>query len=65
MHEHGILVVPDFITNAGVICAAVEYRSGIQRAAFEYIDELIRANARAVWKRAGPTRHFRSLQPLR
>ncbi len=66
MHEHGILVVPDFIANAGgIICAAVEYRSGTQRPAFEYIDERIRANVRAVWKRAGPTRHFRALQPLR
>jgi glutamate dehydrogenase (NAD(P)+) len=49
LHERGVLVVPDFIANAGgVICASVEYRGGTQRAAFEYIDERVRANTRAV-----------------
>ena len=44
-----MLVVPDFIANAGgVICASVEYRGGTQNAAFAYIDERIRANTRAV-----------------
>jgi glutamate dehydrogenase/leucine dehydrogenase len=49
MHTHGALSVPDFIANAGgVICAAIEYRGGTQRAAFDSIDERIRANTRAV-----------------
>ena len=49
LHERGVLVVPDFIANAGgVICASIEYRGGTQRAAFDYIDERIRANTRAV-----------------
>ena len=49
LHERGVLVVPDFIANAGgVICASVEYRGGTQNAAFAYIDERIRANTRAV-----------------
>lgn len=49
LYERGILVVPDFIANAGgVICAAMEYRGATQRAAFDYIDEKIRANTRAV-----------------
>ncbi len=49
LHARGALVIPDFIANAGgVICAAVEYRSGTQRAAFDYIDERVRANTRAV-----------------
>ena len=49
LHERGILVVPDFIANAGgVICASIEYRGGTQRAAFDYIDERIRANTRVV-----------------
>ena len=49
LHARGILVIPDFIANAGgVICAAMEYRGGTQRAAFDYIDERIRANTRAV-----------------
>jgi glutamate dehydrogenase/leucine dehydrogenase len=49
LHERGVLVVPDFIANAGgMICASIEYRGGTQRAAFDYIDERIRANTRVV-----------------
>ncbi len=49
LHKRGILTVPDFIANAGgVICAAIEYRGGTERAAFEYIEERIRANTRIV-----------------
>ncbi len=49
LHKRGILVVPDFIANAGgVICAAIEYRGGTERAAFDYIDERIRTNTRLV-----------------
>jgi glutamate dehydrogenase/leucine dehydrogenase len=49
LHEKGVIVVPDFIANAGgVICASIEYRGGTQRAAFEYIDERIRSNTHAV-----------------
>ncbi len=50
--ERGVLVLPDFIANAGgVICAAVEYRSGTEAAAFAAIDEKIRGNTRAVLDR--------------
>jgi len=53
LHARGILVVPDFIANAGgVICAAMEYRGGTQRAALDYIDERIRANTRAVLEKS-------------
>jgi glutamate dehydrogenase/leucine dehydrogenase len=53
MHKRGIVSVPDFIANAGgVICAAVEYRGGTQRAAFDYIDERIRNNTRLVLERS-------------
>jgi glutamate dehydrogenase (NAD(P)+) len=49
LHERGVLVVPDFIANAGgVICAAIEYHGGTQAQAFAAIDEKIRANTRAV-----------------
>ena len=49
LHERGVLVVPDFIANAGgVIFASIEYRGGTRSAAFAYIDERIRANTRAV-----------------
>jgi len=45
----GVLVVPDFIANAGcVICAAMEYRGGTQHAAFDHIDERVGANTGAV-----------------
>lgn len=49
LHKRGVLVVPDFIANAGgVICAAVEYRGGTPRVAFETIDDKIRSNTRLV-----------------
>ena len=47
LHERGILVVPDFIANAGgVICAAVEFRGGTQGEAFDNIAEKIELNTR-------------------
>ena len=49
LHGRGILVIPDFIANAGgVICAAMEYRGATQPAAFAAIEEKIRANTAAV-----------------
>lgn len=49
LHERGVLVVPDFIANAGgVICAAMEYRGATRAAAFAAIEEKIRANTSAV-----------------
>jgi glutamate dehydrogenase/leucine dehydrogenase len=52
----GILVLPDFIANAGgVICAAVEYHGGTQVQAFASIDEKIRANMKSVLDQAERT----------
>lgn len=49
LHERGVLVVPDFIANAGgVICAAMEYGGATQSTAFAVIEEKIRANTDAV-----------------
>jgi glutamate dehydrogenase/leucine dehydrogenase len=49
LHARGVLVVPDFIANAGgVICAAIEHRGGAEHAVFDYIDERIRTNTRHV-----------------
>ena len=46
LHERGVLVIPDFIANAGgVICAAVEYHRGSEAAAMSAIDEKIARNA--------------------
>jgi len=49
LHRRGVLVLPDFVANAGgVICAAIEYQGGTETAAFAYIDERIRANTRLI-----------------
>jgi glutamate dehydrogenase (NAD(P)+) len=49
LHDRGVLVVPDFIANAGgVICAAMEYRGATRAAAFDAIEEKVRANTEAV-----------------
>jgi glutamate dehydrogenase (NAD(P)+) len=57
LHERGIVMVPDFIANAGgVICAAVELAGGTASQAFATIEERIRENTRAVlerWQRDG------------
>jgi len=43
--QRGVLVIPDFIANAGgVICAAVEYARGTQHDAMRTIEEKITAN---------------------
>lgn len=53
MHEKGILVLPDFIANAGgVICGAVEYAGGNRASAFAAIEEKIGANTHAVLQQA-------------
>ncbi|MEK7815569.1 MAG: Glu/Leu/Phe/Val dehydrogenase [Pseudomonadota bacterium] len=49
LHQKGVLVVPDFIANAGgVICAAMEYRGASQAQAFVVIEEKLRANTKQV-----------------
>jgi glutamate dehydrogenase (NAD(P)+)/glutamate dehydrogenase (NADP+) len=45
LHERGVLVLPDYVANAGgVICAAVEYHGGTEPGAFERITATIHAN---------------------
>ncbi|MDJ0902447.1 MAG: Glu/Leu/Phe/Val dehydrogenase [Xenococcus sp. MO_188.B8] len=52
-HERNILVVPDFIANAGgVICGAVEYRGGTKVMAFQTIEEKIHQNSTQVLEQA-------------
>lgn len=49
LHRRGVVIIPDFIANAGgVICAAMEYRGATQSAAFAAIAEKISANTDAV-----------------
>lgn len=53
LHQRGIVVVPDFIANAGgVICAAVEYQRGPETLAFQQIAEKIRHNTNLVLSRS-------------
>jgi glutamate dehydrogenase (NAD(P)+) len=56
LHARGVLVVPDFIANAGgVICAAVEHAGGTERMALDAIEARLRANTRAVLERSART----------
>ena len=49
LHENKVLILPDFIANAGgVICASVEYHGGTQSQALQIIEEKIRANTEEV-----------------
>jgi glutamate dehydrogenase (NAD(P)+) len=49
LHRRHVLVIPDFIANAGgVICASVEYHGGTQTMALETIEEKIRTNTAQV-----------------
>ncbi len=53
LHERGVLIVPDFIANAGgVICAAVEYHGGTEHDAFDQISAKIRRNTKEVLTRS-------------
>ncbi len=53
LHQRGILVIPDFIANAGgVICATVEYHDGSQMQAMNEIAAKIRRNTAEVLKQA-------------
>ncbi len=52
LHERGVLVLPDFVANAGgVICGAVELAGGNRSDAFAAIDDRIRANSAALFGR--------------
>ena len=45
LHELGVLVVPDFIANAGgVICASEEYHGGSETTAVQKVEKKIRSN---------------------
>ncbi|HUA54570.1 MAG TPA: Glu/Leu/Phe/Val dehydrogenase [Candidatus Sulfotelmatobacter sp.] len=53
LHARGVLVLPDFIANAGgVICAATEYHGGTEPQAMAVIDAKIRENTRQVLEQA-------------
>ena len=53
LDARGVVVVPDFVANAGgVICGAVEYSGGGEALAFQTIEEKVRLNATQVLERA-------------
>ena len=53
LHARGVLVIPDFIANAGgVICAAMEYRGATESQVFQAIEATIRANVEALLSEA-------------
>jgi glutamate dehydrogenase (NAD(P)+) len=52
LHDRGILVIPDFVANAGgVITASVEYHGGTETSAFERIKSTISRNTREILDR--------------
>ncbi len=54
LHKRGIIVVPDFIANAGgVIMAAMEYRARTAEEAFRAIEDRIRRNTALILERSG------------
>jgi glutamate dehydrogenase (NAD(P)+) len=53
LHQRGILVIPDFIANAGgVICASVEFHGGTENQAMAVIAEKLKHNSNVVLKQA-------------
>jgi glutamate dehydrogenase (NAD(P)+) len=59
LHAREILVLPDFIANAGgVICAAIEYHGGTEAEAFAAIADKIGRNTREVLENAARTRRL-------
>ncbi len=49
LHARGVMVIPDFIANAGgVICASIELHGGSESQALALVAEKIRQNTRAV-----------------
>ena len=56
LHEKNVLILPDFIANAGgVICASVEYHGGSEAQALQTIQEKIFANTEEVLANAKKT----------
>lgn len=52
LHARGVLVIPDFIANAGgVICASVEFHGGTEDQAIQTVGGMIRRNTAAVLAR--------------
>jgi glutamate dehydrogenase (NAD(P)+) len=49
LHDRGVMVIPDFIANAGgVLCAGMEYQGKIESEVLEIIAKLVRKNTRLI-----------------
>jgi glutamate dehydrogenase (NAD(P)+) len=49
LHEHGVVVIPDFIANSGaVICSSIEYRGATDWEVMDIIKEKVRWNTKLV-----------------
>jgi glutamate dehydrogenase (NAD(P)+) len=59
LHKKGVLVIPDFVANAGgVISSYVEYIGGSQKKMFSMVENKIKANTRIVLNRAKKKRTY-------
>lgn len=59
LHDRGILVVPDFVANAGgVITASVEYHGGTEMQAFDRIKSTITKNTKEILDRVYAERSY-------
>ena len=57
LHRRGVLVVPDFIANAGgLICASIEYRGGTRAQAITALEAKLRASTATVLDTAAARR---------
>jgi glutamate dehydrogenase/leucine dehydrogenase len=57
LEARGVVVLPDFVVNAGgVICAVAEYHGGSEAAAFTSIEEKIRRNTAMILERSRRTK---------
>jgi glutamate dehydrogenase (NAD(P)+) len=53
LHENGVLIIPDFIANAGgVIGSFAEYKGGTEKEAFELIEYKISRNVKSILTRS-------------
>lgn len=58
-HEHGILVVPDFVANAGgVISSYVEHKGGNEKRMFRTVEDKIKRNTRLVLDECDIRKHL-------
>ncbi|MDD5254030.1 MAG: Glu/Leu/Phe/Val dehydrogenase [Candidatus Nanoarchaeia archaeon] len=62
LHEKGILVIPDFLANAGgVISSYVEYIGGTEKEMFKIVEEKITKNTKEILKRTDEQNHPRKV----